>query len=263
MSLLTRLTERRRLIQSRRRIHANRVPPDAGEQKATMSDSAYRPTERRPIAARRWPIWQKVAVVLARSRVSPNAISVAGMIAGIAAGAALAATAFVADGSVGLRIAWLVAAAFIQLRLIANLLDGMVAIESGRASPLGELFNEVPDRVSDAAGLIGAGYALGGDPALGYLAACAALFTAYVRAMGKAAGAPQEYCGPMAKQHRMALLTAVAVYCGLAPAEWQPVCAECGNRGIVAVALGVIALGSLLTAGRRLVRIAANLRKTS
>jgi phosphatidylglycerophosphate synthase len=225
------------------------------------SDPAYRPTERRPIAARRWPIWQKVAVALARRGVSPNGISVAGMIAGIAAGAAFAATGFLADDPVGFRMTWLAAAAFIQLRLLANLLDGMVAIESGRASPIGELFNEVPDRVSDAAGLIGAGYALGGDPALGYLAACAALFTAYVRAMGKAAGAPQEYCGPMAKQHRMALLTVVAVYCGLAPAEWQPTCASCGGRGIVAAALGVIALGSLLTAGRRLVRIAVNLRR--
>ena len=176
----------------------------------------------------------------------------------MAAGVAFAATAFSPGWE---RVAWLTAAALMQLRLLANLLDGMVAIESGRASPVGELYNEVPDRVSDTAILVGAGYAVGGDPVLGCLAACTALFTAYVRAMGKAAGAPQEFCGPMAKQQRMALLTAVAVYCGLTPLGWQPTWSNFGGRGIVAAALLVIVMGALFTAGRRLVRIAANLRR--
>ena len=48
-----------------------------------------------------------------------------------------------------------------QLRLTANMLDGMVALASGRASKVGELYNEVPDRVSDAAVFIGAGLAWG------------------------------------------------------------------------------------------------------
>src|SRR5262249_50120286 len=154
------------------------------------------------IAARRWPIWQHTAKWLARRGVSPNGISLAGMGCGMAAGVVLASTSYAVGWE---RFAWLIGAALIQLRLLANLLDGIVAIESGRASPLGELYNEVPDRVSDAAILVGAGYSFGGDIVLGYLAACAALFTAYVRTMGKAAGASQEYCGPMAKQQRMAL----------------------------------------------------------
>ncbi len=221
-----------------------------------MAEVPYQPSERRPIAARRWPIWQKTAKVLAQRGVSPNGISLTGMGCGLAAGAALAATTSAGDWE---RLAWLIGAALIQLRLLANLLDGMVAIESGRASPIGELYNEVPDRVSDSATLIGAGYAVGGAPVLGYLAACAALLTAYVRAMGKAAGAPQEYCGPMAKQQRMALLTAVALYCALAPAAWQPTWT---GLGLVAAALLVIALGGLITALRRLARIAANLRRS-
>ena len=81
--------------------------------------------------------------------------------------------------------AFLAAAALIQLRLAANMFDGMVALETGRASPTGELFNEVPDRVSDAAMFIGAGYAAGGNPTLGYLAACLALFVTYVRGRGR------------------------------------------------------------------------------
>lgn len=223
-----------------------------------MADDPYQPTERRPIAARRWPIWQRTAVWMTRRGISPNSISLAGMACGIAAGAALAATAYVGDWE---RLAWLAGAALIMLRLIANLLDGMVAIESGRASPIGELYNEVPDRVSDMASLVGAGYAIGGDVVCGYLAACAALFTAYIRVMGKAVGAPQEYCGPMAKQQRMTLLIVVALYCGLAPRDWQPTLDTSGGTGLIALVLVVIAIGGLLTALRRLARIAVNLDK--
>jgi phosphatidylglycerophosphate synthase len=222
-----------------------------------MAEVPYQPTERRPIAARGWPIWQHTAKWLARRGVSPNGISLAGMGCGVAAGAALASTSYAPGWE---HLGWLAAAVLIQLRLLANLLDGMVAIESGRASPVGELYNEVPDRVSDTAILVGSGYAVGGDPVLGYLAACAALFTAYVRAMGKAAGTPQEYCGPMAKQQRMALLTVIALYRGLAPADWQPLWGDPPGRGLAAAGLLVVALGSLLTATRRLLRIAANLR---
>lgn len=224
-----------------------------------MNENPYHPTDRRPIAARHWPIFSRTANWLARRSVSPNAISLAGLVCGIAAGVALAATTLVPGWE---RCAWLAAAALIQLRLLSNLLDGMVAIESGRASPVGELYNEVPDRISDMATLVGAGYAVGGDPLLGYLAGGAALFTAYIRAMGKAAGAPQEYCGPMAKQQRMALLTFIALYCGLTPATWQPTLGDSGGEGLIAAGLLIIALGALVTAMRRLMRIAANLRRS-
>jgi phosphatidylglycerophosphate synthase len=225
-----------------------------------VADTPYQPTERRPIAARGWPIWQRTAQWLARRGVSPNFISIAGMVCGIGAGLALAATPHAAGGE---RAAWLAAAVLIQLRLLANLLDGMVAIESGRASPVGELYNEVPDRVSDTATIVGAGHAVGGDVVLAGFAACAAMFTAYVRVMGKAAGARHEFCGPMAKQQRMALLTAVATAGGLLPAEWLPVKSAFGGRGLVAAALAVILVGSLITAARRLARIAATLRSRS
>ena len=241
-----------------------------------MDETPYQPTDRRPIAVRGWAIWQLPVRWLVRHGVSPNAISVAGMVCGIAAGVTLAWTP--AWG----RAAWLVSALLIQLRLLANLLDGMVAIAAGRASPLGEIYNEVPDRVSDAAILIGAGFAAGGDVLLGFWATCAALFTAYVRTIGKAAGAPQEFCGPMAKQQRMAIVTLVALYCGLTPSVWQPtwlngwLAAGSGWRvspvfigtppssaiwGLSAVALLVIFVGCCLTSVRRLIRIAGNLRK--
>ena len=72
------------------------------------------------------------------------------------------------DSGVAQRLAaWLVArrASANGLSLLANLLDGMVAMGRGVASPVGELFNEVADRVSDTAILLGLGWAAG-NPAL-------------------------------------------------------------------------------------------------
>jgi phosphatidylglycerophosphate synthase len=222
-----------------------------------MSDPSYVP-ERRPIASRNYSVSIRLATLVAKAGISPNAISTAGMIAGILSGVAFACTTLPDYG-------WLffsAAAALMQLRLLANMLDGMVAVQTARASPVGELFNEVPDRVSDTAIFIGAGYAAGSIPAFGYLAAVAALFTAYVRAEGKVAGAHQEFCGPMAKPQRMALLTVVALYAGLAPAAWQPKHGMPPDEwSIMASALLVIAALSFVTAVRRLYRIGRALRK--
>jgi phosphatidylglycerophosphate synthase len=218
-----------------------------------MVREPYQPSQRRPIRARNWKGSQLVADYLANKGVSANAISIAGMFCGIAAGAALAATPHVGAWQRG---TWVAAALLVQLRLAANLLDGMVAVASGRASAVGELFNEVPDRVSDAATLIGAGYAVDSNVPLGYGAACVALFTAYVRAMGKVAGAHQEFCGPMAKQQRMFIVTVVALYYGLAPLDWRLVWNVPAPMGLAAGALLLILVGGLVTAARRLYRIA-------
>ena len=92
--------------------------------------------DRRPIASRNLPIWQRTAVVVARAGVSANAISVVGMMVGVLAGAALMATSSVQEPLL-VRGLFLVGAAGIQLRLLANMLDGMVAVASGKASLMG------------------------------------------------------------------------------------------------------------------------------
>src|SRR5438034_8251685 len=155
-----------------------------------MQVAAMEAMDRRPIATRNRKWAQAATVWLASRNVSPNAISIAGMCACIVAGIALGATS-IAD----YRVLWLIAALGAQLRLTANMLDGMVALASGRASKTGELYNEVPDRFSDAAVFIGAGFAWGGNITLGYIATILSIFTAYVRAAGKIAGAPNEFCG--------------------------------------------------------------------
>lgn len=177
------------------------------------------------------------------------------MVVGLIAGASLALTRFDVGPT---RLWFLVGAACVQLRLLANMLDGMVAIESGQASAVGELYNEVPDRVADAVILIGLGYATGGSVVLGYLAGLVAMFIAYVRAAVKVAGGPSDFCGPMAKPQRMFLVTLAAVFCAAAPAAWLP--ALEGGEGIPAGCLAVILVGGLCTAIRRLVRGSRALR---
>jgi len=215
-----------------------------------MQDAPNQAVDRRPIATRNRKWAQDATAWLASRNVSPNAISVAGMCACIIGGIALALTS-VLDS----RILWLVGAVGAQLRLTANMLDGMVAIASARTSKTGELYNEVPDRISDAAVFIGAGYAWGGDVTMGYIATILAIFTAYIRAAGKIAGAPNEFCGPMAKQHRMLVITIVCIYAAISPRSWQMINFDDWQIGLMTVALLVIVVGSMITITRRINRI--------
>ncbi len=215
------------------------------------------PLDRRPIAARDLKVMQGSAAWMARQGFSANGISVAGMIFGLLGGVALYATSSCPASA---RLLWLAGAACIQLRLLANLFDGMVAIARGTASKVGELFNEVPDRVSDSAILIGLGYAPYGHVLLGYGAALAAMMTAYVRAVGKGAGAPNEFCGPMAKQQRMFLVTMTCLFGAGAPLAWQHFGCDHCRLGVPAAVLSVLILGALVTTVRRLGRIAARLK---
>ena len=157
-----------------------------------------------------------------------------------------------------LRAWWLAAALCIQGRLIANLLDGMVAVEGKRGGPTGDLWNEAPDRLSDAATLIGAGYAAGSEPALGFGAALVAVFVAYVRALGASAGAGQIFLGPQAKPQRMAVLTIACVVTAAVPT--YPAITGTPPSPLIAVALLVVIFGGAITAWRRLARIATHLR---
>ncbi len=202
-----------------------------------------------------------MATWLAARNVSPNLISVLGMVAGLGAGAVLAATTLTENNIVE-RVLWLCGAAGIQLRLMANMLDGMVAVASQKASALGELYNELPDRVSDLAIILGAGYAVGGVPSLGYVAACAAILTAYIRAVGKAAGVSNLFLGPMAKPHRMFVLTLASLAAGLLPATWQPHYWH-QRMGIISFVLVLIIVGCIVTILRRLKRIVSVLRGNS
>ena len=221
----------------------------------TMDKSTAELGDRRPIATRNRKWAQAATAWLAARSVSPNAISIAGMCACIIGGIALGLTSVS-----NYRILWLIAAGGAQLRLTGNMLDGMVALASGLASKVGELYNEIPDRVSDAAVFIGAGFAWGGNIALGYIATILAIFTAYVRAAGKIAGAPNEFCGPMAKQHRMLVITLVCLYSAITPRSWQLITFNDSQIGLMTLALALIVVGCVITVIRRVGRIAHGLK---
>jgi phosphatidylglycerophosphate synthase len=208
--------------------------------------------ERRPLASRQWQFSIVLATWLAKQGVPPNAVSLFGLGAGVLGGVLLWLTSY----DVVPLLCWLGAAALVQVRLLCNLIDGMIAIESGKRSPVGELYNEVPDRISDAATLVGLGFAAGGVPWLGFVAAILAVLVAYIRAAVKVAGAPQDYCGPMAKPHRMFVVTVTALVCALVP----PIPVQMSWIGqpwaLPAIALGVITVGCVVTALRRLMRAA-------
>jgi phosphatidylglycerophosphate synthase len=187
---------------------------------------------------------------LVRIGVRPNVISAASVGACIPAGVAMLATSTAEPFPAALL--YVAAGACIQLRLLCNLFDGLVAVEGGRGSRAGGMWNELPDRFSDGICLVCAGVA-GGAPTLGWLAAFLAAVTAYVRTLGASLGASHSFAGPMAKQHRMAALTAGMVLAAAESVLGRP------HRAIRWVLVAII-VGSALTVVRRVRAIERDLR---
>jgi phosphatidylglycerophosphate synthase len=197
--------------------------------------------DRRPLASRdtRWA--QATARWLAARSVTPNNISQMSIACGVLAGAGFWLSG--QHGGVLHSLLLLAAAGFCQLRLLSNLFDGMVAVEGGKAEADGPFWNEFPDRVADIAIMAGIGYGIA-MPGLGWAAASFSVLTAYVRELGRANGAPGDFSGPMAKQHRMALVTAAAVISAV-EFLWN------GRNEGLAAALWIVAVGAAVTALRR------------
>src|SRR5713226_5977624 len=98
---------------------------------------------RRPIKARQQVWVHRLARILVGFGMSPNQMSAASIVAAVLGAVAYGGAATAPSA----RAACLVAAAiFIQLRLLANLLDGLMAVEEGKKTPTGVLYNEIPDR---------------------------------------------------------------------------------------------------------------------
>ena len=204
---------------------------------------------RRQLASRDTRAARTLARRLAALGIKPNAVSLAGVGFAFLAAAAFGTSALAHDRTRSLLL--LVAAAGIQLRLLCNLLDGMLAVEEGLKSPTGDVFNELPDRAADIVILIGAGYApttMGHGELVGWSAALLAMSTAYVRVFAGSLGLTRHFIGPMAKQHRMFTLTlftlgaAIEAVAGLPPRA-------------MSVGLSLVAAGSAVTVVRRTARL--------
>jgi phosphatidylglycerophosphate synthase len=209
---------------------------------------------RRPIRARNTALARTLAQCLARLGVAPNAVSVSSLVFAALGGAALV-LAGRTDHSFAIPF-YLGAAALIELRLLANLLDGMIAVEGGKRSPTGELFNEVPDRFADSILLISAGYAIASTigATIGWLAALLAVLTAYVRALAMSQGLGADFSGPMAKPQRMHTLALACIGAAIAWPFGQ-------DQNVVLGVLALITAGTALTVVRRLARAYRALRR--
>ena len=197
---------------------------------------------RREVTSRDTKFANRAALWLANMNISPNTISVLSIVFSV-----LTLISFYLDSVNYLNhlIAMVLAVVGVQGRLIMNLLDGMVAIEYNKKSLVGGLYNEVPDRISDTliifgTGLLVAKYKFGMD--LAYFAIILSAFTAYIRTLGASLNSPHFFSGPMAKQHRMALIT-ISCLIGI----WY--------LPIFYFALIIMNVGLLITCARRLYKI--------
>lgn len=216
------------------------------------------PGARRELTSRNQPWAQKLARRVADAGITPNTISVFSVLFSAEAAYLLAWVSISKEWSAGSAAAcYLIAAVGIQLRLLCNLLDGMVAVECGKKSATGGIFNEAPDRLADVMLLV-AGGRLAGDflgphlPA-GWIAAVLAMGTAYIRALGGTLTGTQNFMGPMAKQHRMFWVTLACLVSAVV--VWRVGPAGLHIQWIWRITFGWILLGSVITCARRLAAI--------
>lgn len=203
-------------------------------------------SSRRPIGVRTHAWSVAGAKWLTARNIKPNWISFASI-----GFAAIAALGFFVAGALtgfGRGLFLLIAILSIVARLLANMMDGMVAVEGGMGEADGPVWNELPDRISDALIFVGAGAGLAvadaGPDALGWMAAILALICAYVRELGTQLtaqhGYKPDFSGPLAKQQRMAVLGAGALI-GMFEGFWG------WDFVAIKIALWVVIAGTTLT----------------
>lgn len=159
----------------------------------------YKPTSRRPIAMAFRRTAERATQMSVRWKIHPDAISYLSILTAFAAG-----ICFWKSG----QTPWLliVVPLFCYLRLWLNMLDGMVALAASKASPRGEILNDLPDRISDIVIFTGVAHSGLMNPFIGYWAAIFAVLTAYVGLFGQAVGVRREFGGMMSKPWRMVAL---------------------------------------------------------
>ncbi|MBP3716712.1 MAG: CDP-alcohol phosphatidyltransferase family protein [Paludibacteraceae bacterium] len=198
---------------------------------------------RREIASRNTGWANAVAHKLTQWNVAPNAISLMSIFFSIVGCSLLLSSVLL---GLNRYIAYILFAGCVQCRLLCNLFDGMVAVEGGKRSPNGDLYNDMPDRFADAFFIVPVGYVVGGiGVELAWLAALNAVMTAYFRWIGAYKTHNHYFNGPMAKQHRMAVLT----FASLAAAVAIPFGYD---QTVYLVALVVINIGLVATLINRL-----------
>ncbi|MDP2949283.1 MAG: CDP-alcohol phosphatidyltransferase family protein [Chloroflexota bacterium] len=127
------------------------------------------------------PVTDPIVFLLAKAHVSPNALTLVGVLGSAGAAALLARGEFLAGGIVVLAAGAL------------DVLDGALARATGQVTRFGAVFDAVMDRVSEAAVLFGLLYYYSGRDArqevlLIFAALAGSLLVSYVKARGEALG---------------------------------------------------------------------------
>ncbi len=172
-----------------------------------------------------------VVSVLAKLGISPNAITMAGLI-GAGISAYIIATGNLWAGGIVMLVAG-----------VLDLFDGALARATGRASRFGALLDSVVDRLSEIVLLLGLLiFYLNGSSSNGvilvYLAVTTSVMVSYLRARSEGLGI-ENRGGIMTRPERVALMGI-----GLIVARWYPL--------FLMVVLGLIAVLALFTTGQRL-----------
>src|SRR3954469_10968845 len=212
----------------------------------------YEPTSRRPIGESFRATAHFATRLCVDRNVHPDTISYASVVA-----AAIAALCFWKASPFPALL--IIAPLFCYLRLWFNMLDGMVALASGKASWRGEILNDLPDRISDVVIFSGVAHSGWMNPFLGYWAAIFALLTAYVGMFGQAVGVQREFSGVMSKPWRM-----VALHLGAWLTFWCTSNVRMfGDKTVLDWTCIIVIAGCLQTIAVRLKRIMAALREKS
>lgn len=210
-----------------------------------MSIEEQQLENRRPLKVRDVGLVTQFARWLSQKSITPNHISLLSIVFALFAAASLITTLY--TDNLAKFTSFILAALFIQGRLLCNLFDGLVAVEGGKSTASGELFNDIPDRISDPLIIIAAGYSVvsvGYGDVLGWCGALLAVLTAYVRTLAVSIHAPANFTGPMAKQHRMALLTFACIATAIEQTWFE-------HDYVMVIALVILNIGALITVWRR------------
>jgi phosphatidylglycerophosphate synthase len=205
----------------------------------------YQPTSRRPIAATFRKTANAAVALCVKLKIHPDGISYFSIVASLAA----AICFWQSQRWISLLI---VAPLFCYLRLWLNMLDGMVALASGKASRRGEILNDLPDRISDILIFAGVAHSHLMHPLIGYWTIILALMTAYVGTLSQAVGAKRQFNGIMSKPWRMVLLH-IGAWITLV-LFWLNHAIQFGNFTVLDLTCLLIILGCVQTIWVRLAR---------
>lgn len=153
---------------------------------------------RREVSSRSNIFIRQIAIFLNKHNISPNIISTFSIILSLLV--PIGCYIIYINQNVNL-ISVLLILSGIQLRLLCNVIDGLVAIEGGKKSVVGGIYNEFPDRITDTIIILSISFLINLN--LGFILSILAIMTAYVRLLGGTLGVKQTFAGPAAKQHRM------------------------------------------------------------